>query len=143
MYGMSFWTRSVVHPERATAPAPVAPTTVRKRRRSMLLLRISSDITAPWSVLRASCLDRASCLVPRRCFGNRRTPADHSRSTKHEARSVMTGGAVAVHATLEVTRDAEPHIGDVVHLEDLRHPRDVPVTGGAGGDAHRLDIDRK
>src|ERR1041385_4232955 len=126
---MSFWTRSVVYPERATAPAPVAPTTVRKRRRSMLLLRISSDITAP-SIVRGAWWSGAG-------------PPPRTTSHAPRPRSVVTGGAVAVHATLEVTRDAEPHVGDVVHLEDLRHPRDVPVTGGAGGDAHRLDIDRK
>ena len=46
-YGTSFSTFSVEQPDTATAPTPVTPRTVRKRRRSMPSGCESSDIEAP------------------------------------------------------------------------------------------------
>src|SRR6476646_8470067 len=52
----------------------------------------------------------------------------------------MTYRTVPRDVSLQMTRDAESHAIDVVHLEDLGHALDLSMTGAAGIGSQRLDM---
>src|SRR3954463_6063678 len=118
---MSFSTRSVEQPDKATAPAPEAPSTVRNFRRSRVGLG-SSVMHAPFGRSGVGRLTRSSRLP---------TP---------DSRLIVTYRAISRDLPLDVASDAETHPVHVVHLEDLRHPLHVAMAGGAGIGTQGFDM---